>query len=89
MGNLIIKMCAGTDKSDVHYGKEFQIIHVPEFTVVSFKQNPSPRMIIDSDFVGSMEVTGNVYVMNNDGKTIATFTPELVTDDCPELHGNN
>lgn len=88
MGNLIIKICAGTDKADAHYGKEFQLIHVPEFTVISFKQKPYPQMIIDHDEGGKMEVTGNVYVMNNDGKTITTFTPESTGDCCIEKLGN-
>lgn len=82
MGNLIIKMCAGTDKADAHYGKEFQLIHVPEFTMISFKQKPYPQMIIDHDAGGTIEVEGNVYVMNNDGKTITTFTPMIANDDC-------
>jgi len=88
MGNLIIKICAGTDKADAHYGKEFQLIHVPEFTVISFKQKPYPQMIIDHDEGGKMEVTGNVYIMNNDGKTITTFTPESTGDCCIEKLGN-
>ena len=90
MGNLIIKICAGTNKADDHHNKEFQLIHVPEFTVISFKQKPYPQMIIDHDKGGKMEVTGNVYIMNNDGKTITTFTPEIKvnTDCCIEKLGN-
>ncbi len=89
MGNLIIKICAGTNKADADYGKEFQLIHVPEFTVINFKQKPYPQMIIDHDEGGTMEVTGNVYVMNNDGKTITTFTPQHQgDDDCIELLNN-
>lgn len=72
MSTTYVKIMSGENKPDNHHHKAFQIIPVPYGQSIQFEQDPEPHVQI-GDL--SYMVSGNVYLMNNEGKTISTFTP--------------
>lgn len=87
MSQTFIKIMSGQKLADDHHNKEYTLLALDGKTKVSFFQKPEPHIQIGAEEV---KVTGNVYVMNSQGKTISTFTPKLklVTTDEPS-EGND
>lgn len=73
MSQTFIKIMSGQDMPDNHQQKEYELITLNGKSHVSFHNDPHPHICFDG---GQLEVKGNVYVMNTDGKTIATFNPK-------------
>lgn len=75
---LALKMMGAEDKSDSDCSKSFRIITVEKSELVAFcrDENGLPLVkVSDLDgFVTTWYPEGNTYVMNETGKTIATFS---------------
>jgi len=74
---LALKMMGPEDKSDSDCSKSFRIITVEKNNLISFCRDEDDRPTIKisdiDEFVTTWYPEGNTYVMNENGKTIATF----------------
>lgn len=74
MAQSFIKLMSGENLPDTNPNKEFTIINVNEdITGIKFSQLPTPNVVVGDKYYA---LEGNAYVMNQNGKTVATFTPK-------------
>lgn len=73
MTQSYLKIMSGEDRPDGHHNKEFTILPLAEGISVQFKQDPMPVAILSNGC--EIPVTGNAYITNQNGKSVATFAP--------------
>jgi hypothetical protein len=77
---LLIKMMSGEDKPDGQNDKSFDLVQVNSLENVKFfrdsedeKHEPIVRIFKQDGEYSTYYPKGNTYVLNENGKTIATF----------------
>lgn len=81
MSQTFVKIMSAQNLPDDHHNKNYTLISLVGKSKIVFHQTPTPYLEIENE---QFPVTGNVYVMNAQGKTISTFTPKNVPSSTDE-----